>query len=71
MINIEKYRNNALTMAILMDAGIDLMRQNFRRRHPAADELQIDQLMSAWLHREDDPIPGDTAGQVRIREQVP
>lgn len=71
MINVEKYHKNVLTTAILIDAGIDLMRQNLRRRNPVADEAQIDLLMTAWLHREDDAIPGDTAGQVRIREWVP
>lgn len=66
----DKCRENAVTTAVLIDAGIELMRQNIRRRHPAESEARIDSLLDAWLHRADDPIPGDTAGQVRVRERV-
>jgi hypothetical protein len=68
VINVDTYLKNAATTAVLMDVGIELMRQNLRRRNPVANETQIDQLLSAWLHRTEDPIPGDTAGKVRIRE---
>jgi hypothetical protein len=71
MVDAEKYRANAITTAILMDAGIALMRQNLRRRHPERTEAEIDVLLSAWLRRADDPIPGDTAGSVRARERAP
>lgn len=70
MIQADKYRDNAATVAVLMEAGIELMRHNIRRRHPAASEAQVDTLLGAWLHRADDPIPGDTAGQVRVRERA-
>jgi hypothetical protein len=70
MVDSEKFINNAMTTAILVDAGIALMRQNIRRRHPHKKEPEIDALLSAWLRRADDPIPGDTAGSVRIRERV-
>jgi len=66
----EKYLKNAETTAILMDAGIELMRQNLRRRNPGVDEGEVTNLLTAWLRRMDDPIPGDTAGQVRIRERL-
>lgn len=65
----DQYRVNAATTALLMEAGIDLMRQNLRRQHPAGDPALINALLDAWLHREQDPIPGDTAGSVRIRKQ--
>lgn len=70
MAQDDKYLNNSVTTAILMEAGIALMRQNIQRRHPGASESQIDALMGAWLYRADEPIPGDTAGQVRVRERV-
>jgi len=65
------YSHNAKTTAILIEAGITLMRENLRRRHPTADRAQIDTLLGIWLHREDDAIPGDTAGQVRIGTFTP
>ncbi len=55
------------TTAMLIDAGIALMRQNIKRRHPGNTERQIDAELNAWLWRADDPIPGDTAGPVRVR----
>ena len=69
MDEIDKYRNNAATTAILMDAGIELMRQNIRRNHQTMNETQIDAMLSSWLCRANDHIPGDTAGAVCIREQ--
>ena len=59
-----------MTTATLMDAGIALMRQNIRRRHPGQSEAEIDALLSAWMRRSDDPVPGDTAGAVRVRTRT-
>jgi Rv0078B-related antitoxin len=70
MLQADKYQQNALTTALLMDAGITLMRENIRRRNPTADGPKTDELLEAWLHRQDDPIPGDTAGHVRVRKQT-
>lgn len=67
----EKYRENAATTAVLMEAGIEMMRQNIRRSHPTVSKEQIEKLLSSWLCRSDDLIPGDTAGCVRIREMTP
>ena len=67
MIDIKKCQENAATTAVLLDAGIALMRQNIRRRHPGQTEAEIGALLSAWLRRADDPIPGDTAGAVCVR----
>lgn len=66
----KKYLDNAATMEMLVEAGIDLMRQNLRRRQPAATEAQIGILLNRWLFRAGDEIPGDTAGQVRIRTRA-
>ena len=66
-----KTLENASVTATLMEAGIALMRQNLRRRHPEGNEEQIDVLLSAWLRRADDPIQGDVAGSVRLRKPKP
>jgi len=66
----EKYRTNAMTTAVLMEAGIALMRQNIRRTHPTMINEQAEALLSSWLCRADDAIPGDIAGLVRIREKA-
>ncbi|MEI6563852.1 MAG: hypothetical protein WCO42_06045 [bacterium] len=67
MNELEKYQQNARTTAALIDAGIDLMRENIRRRHPGIDPVQINTLLSTWLCRQQDPIPGDVAGLVHPR----
>jgi hypothetical protein len=33
----------------MADEGIALMRQNFCRRHPDADDAEIDRLLGEWL----------------------
>jgi len=70
MIDTKTLQDNAMTTATLMDAGIALMRQNIRRRHPGQSEAEIDALLSAWMRRSDDPVPGDTAGAVRVRTRT-
>jgi hypothetical protein len=67
----EKYSENAATTAALMEAGIELMRQNIKRSYPALPLEQRDELLSAWLWRTDDPVPGDIVGHVRVREMTP
>jgi hypothetical protein len=71
VIDTDRYRENASAVAVLMEAGIELMRENLKRRHPAETGEKINALLGAWLHRQDDPIPGDISGSVRIRRQVP
>lgn len=70
MVDIVKYSANAATTAILIDAGIELMRQNIKRNHPAMFKDQVDARLRAWLQRLDDSVPGDTAGAVRVRSIV-
>lgn len=70
MVDADRYLQNAATTAVQVEAGIALMRQNLKRRHPQASEAEIDERLNAWLYRTDDPIPGDTAGPVRIRERA-
>lgn len=65
----DKYLENAATTAALIEAGFDMMRQNIRRRHTNASEDTVEALLGAWVRRENDPLPGDTAGAVRIRQR--
>lgn len=69
MTKNERYMENAATTAILIEAGVDMMRQNIRRLHPDADDDTVNSLLAAWMRREDDPLPGDTGGAVRVRER--
>ena len=68
MITADKYRENARVTAVLMEAGIALMRQNLRRRNPSVSEAEVDALLASWLHRTEEPLAGDTAGAVRHRK---
>jgi hypothetical protein len=70
MIDSDKYSGNAATTAVLMEAGIEMMRQNIRRAHPSLLHEQAEELLYAWLWRADDPLPGDIAGHVRVREMT-
>ncbi len=45
----------------LFDAGVDLQRQNLRRKFPDADRATIEALLRAWLLRENEP--GDAEGK--------
>lgn len=65
----EKYMQNAATTAILIEAGFDMMRENIRRREVNASDETVEALLGAWIRREDDPLPGDTAGPVRVRQR--
>lgn len=67
MTENEQFQQNARTTAILIDAGIELMRQNLRRSQPGNDASGINALLEAWLCRKEDPIPGDVAGLVHPR----
>jgi hypothetical protein len=68
MTVVERYKENAATTAVLMNAGIELMRQNIKRANPTVSDGEVEELLSSWLWRTADPVPGDTAGQVRVRE---
>ncbi len=68
MTKSERYLENAATTAMLIEAGFDMMRQNIRRCHTNASDATVDALLGAWIRRESDPLPGDTAGAVRVRK---
>lgn len=69
MVETDSIGAKAATTNMLVDAGIALMRQNIRRRHPAASEADMDAWLREWLYRVDDPISGDVSGAVRVRER--
>lgn len=68
MNKADRYFENAATTAALIDAGIDMMRQNIRRRQHGATDATVDAILVAWLRRQNDSLPGDIAGQVQVRK---
>ncbi len=65
----DRYIKNMATTATLVEAGLKMMRENIRRRHKAASGTTVDDMLFAWMRREDAPIPGDTGGMVRCKHQ--
>lgn len=51
----------------LHQAGIDLMRQNLRRRYPDESAAQISERVTTWLHTRPGAEHGDAPGRVRKR----
>jgi hypothetical protein len=51
-MNPGNLRERLLAAIDLMEFGIDLMRQNFRRRHPQASEEEIEMMLQSWLSEE-------------------
>lgn len=54
----------------LFQTGVDLMRQNLRRRHPETSDEDIDRLLHAWLVERPGAESGDCPGRpvdVKIR----
>jgi len=47
----------------LFQTGIDVMRQNLRRRHPEAADGEIEQLVHEWLLERPGAEAGDCAGR--------
>lgn len=56
---IESFR----TTLELFQTGVDLMRQNLRRRHPDADDADIDRLLREWLLDRPGAESGDCPGR--------
>jgi len=42
----------------MWEDGVQIMRENLRRRSPHATEAQIDADLEAWLARPEEPPPG-------------
>jgi hypothetical protein len=47
----------------LFETGVDLMRQNLRRRHPDASEAGIDRRLRDWLLDRSGAESGDCVGR--------
>ena len=47
----------------LAEAGVELMLQNLRRRHPEADDAEVDRLLQAWLLERPGAEHGDAEGR--------
>lgn len=47
----------------LHEAGVALMRQNLRRRHPGESEQEIDARLAAWLMHRPGAEHGDAVGR--------
>ena len=48
----------------LFQTGVDLMRQNLRRRNPDANDQQIERLLQEWLLERPGAELGDSPGRV-------
>jgi hypothetical protein len=48
-----------------------MMRQNLRRRHPQADEAEIERLFVSWLQRRPGAEQGDGVGRPSRRFDKP
>ena len=52
----------------MFDDGVELMRQNLRRRHPAEGPEAIERRLAAWLRHRPGAEHGDAEGRpVRLR----
>ena len=47
----------------LFQTGVDVMRQNLRRRHPEADDEEIERLLGEWLQERPGSERGDCSGR--------
>ncbi len=46
----------------MWEDGVRMMRENLRRRHPAAAEAEIEDLLDAWLTTREGAEHGDADG---------
>lgn len=49
----------------LFEAGVKLQRQNLRRAHPGASEVEIERLLAEWLSTRPGAEHGDGVGRPR------
>jgi len=55
----------------LFQTGLDLMRENLRRRHPGANSEEIDRLLGEWLQERPGAESGDCPGRsVDVRARL-
>jgi hypothetical protein len=46
----------------LFDSGVDLMRQNLRRRYPSDSAEEVERRLSGWLSERPGALHGDSSG---------
>lgn len=68
MMDLDQARRRMLLTFDLHEAGVSMMRQTLRRRHPTAEDAEIDRLVSEWLQSR--PEHGPDCG-FRIRAWTP
>jgi hypothetical protein len=51
--------------------GVDIMRQNLRRRHPALADEEIERLLGNWVRERPGAEDGDAEGRVISLDPVP
>jgi len=49
----------------LFESGVELMRQNLRRRHPVESDLEIEARLVEWLRTRPGAEHGDAVGRLR------
>ena len=47
----------------LFQTGVEVMRQNLRRRHPEAHDKEIERRLAEWLHERPGAESGDCPGR--------
>ena len=56
----------------MVDAGLELMRCNLRRQHPAASDERIQELLNDWLLQRPGAELGDgDQSELRVRTRAP
>lgn len=59
----ERLRQNFFLTLELFQAGLELMRQNLRRRFPAASDEEIEGKLGSWLAHRPGAEHGDAVGR--------
>lgn len=52
----------------LAEAGVDMMRENLRRRHPGMDAGELERRLVAWLRERPGAAMGDAHGRPSRRK---
>lgn len=63
MASLPSMSDSFRTTLDFFQTGVDLMRQNLRRRYPDAQEHEIDRLLQEWLLERPGAEAGDCPGR--------
>lgn len=67
MSDLEACARRLLVAFDLFEAGVDMHRQTLRRRHPDADDAEIERRLIMWVRERPGAEEGDAAGRVQLR----